>query len=65
MIAIVVKCLNFHFSKKEYQFVYATAQFDLNFKTWHSNNPGVIYHNCRIKFLKLLDLNALNILCNQ
>ena len=56
--------LDFHFCKKEYSFVYVTVQFDLIFlnSAWYKNalnTPGVIYRFCRIKSLKLLDLNAL------
>ena len=61
---IEVKSSDCHFCMKEYSFVCVTVQFDLIFfnSAWYKNalnTPGVIYHFCRIKSLKWLDLNAL------
>ena len=70
LVTIEVKSSDLHFCKKEYPLVCATVQFHLIFlkAAWYKNalnNPGVIYRLCRIKSLKLLDLNSLKILCNE
>ena len=70
VLAIEIKCSDFHFCKKENTFIYATVQFYLIFlnSSWYKNalkTPEVIYRFCRTKSSKLLDLNALKILCNE
>ena len=58
-------CMNVN-RNKLFVHVYASVHFDLIFlnSTWYKNalnTPEVIYRFCRIKSLKLLDLNALKI----
>ena len=70
MVTLEVKRLDFHVLKNEYPFACATVQFDSVFlnSAWYKNaliTSGIIYHFCRIKSLKLQDLNALKILSNE